>query len=265
MGIYIGTSGYFFPDWSKTFYPKGLSQRLWLRYYIMHFPALELNSTFYAIPPQERIEKLVSQLPDDFVLTVKVPRSITHEEPNKKELSDYISELENAIAPAKDKKVFKGFLAQFPVSFRFSRKNFEKLKAIVEALTRPLFVEFRNSSWKNEETMDFLKENDVGWVIPDVPTLPELTRPEPLVTTEVAYLRLHGRNAKNWYGGGDRYDYFYSDEELGEIAELVRLISSWTKDTYVFFNNCHMGQAAINAKKFAKMFGQQFPQGDLFE
>ena len=149
MGIYIGTSGYFFPDWSKTFYPKGLSQRLWLRYYVMHFPALELNSTFYAIPPQERIEKLVSQLPDDFVLTVKVPRSITHEESSKKELSNYILELENAIAPAKDKQVFKGFLAQFPVSFRFSRKNFEKLKAIVEALTRPLFVEFRNSSWRN--------------------------------------------------------------------------------------------------------------------
>jgi uncharacterized protein YecE (DUF72 family) len=69
------------------------------------------------------------------------------------------------------------------------------------------------------------------------------------VTTDLGYVRLHGRNARNWWGcgGGDRYDYLYSEEELKEWVAKIRAMSQTAKKTFVFFNNCHAGQAARNA------------------
>ena len=79
-------------------------------------------------------------------------------------------------------------------------------------------------------------------------------------TTDVAYVRLHGRNAKTWWGRGegDRYDYDYRPEELKEWVQKIRELAERSKKTYVFFNNCHAGQAARNARLMMDML-----QGDL--
>jgi uncharacterized protein YecE (DUF72 family) len=87
----------------------------------------------------------------------------------------------------------------------------------------------------------------------DEPRLKGLVPPIARVTAGIGYVRLHGRNAKNWWrgssgGGGDRYDYLYSEEELKEwVTKIKGMVREATK-TYVFFNNCHAGQAARNAK-----------------
>jgi uncharacterized protein YecE (DUF72 family) len=76
----------------------------------------------------------------------------------------------------------------------------------------------------------------------------------PEVTSRIAYVRFHGRNP-NWFNSpvSERYNYFYSDEELAEFVPLIRRMDALAGKTYVFFNNCHAGYAAKNARKFALM------------
>jgi uncharacterized protein YecE (DUF72 family) len=83
--------------------------------------------------------------------------------------------------------------------------------------------------------------------------------PLSLRTTDDAYVRLHGRNAANWWGrgGGDRYDYDYSERELTEWAARIAELARQARTTYVFFNNCHAGQAARNASLMQEMLRRQ--------
>ena len=94
-------------------------------------------------------------------------------------------------------------------------------------------------------------------VIPDVPALEGLYRPAPTATSPVAYLRLHSREAKSWYGGmAARYDYSYSDEELKQLVKDWAAVEAAAQRVYAFFNNCHRAQAAQNASAFRRILGQ---------
>ena len=104
---------------------------------------------------------------------------------------------------------------------------------------------------------DRLKADGIGFVCVDEPDLPGLLKPDCFATTDTAYVRLHGRNAAQWWDGGAlRYDYSYTDAELEVWKEKLRKIAAKVKATYVFFNNCHLGQAAANATRFAEMLRQ---------
>jgi uncharacterized protein YecE (DUF72 family) len=73
-------------------------------------------------------------------------------------------------------------------------------------------------------------------------------------TGTVAYVRFHGRNTANWWGdSGDRYDYLYSEEELGEWVEKVAALEKTVWKLYAFFNNCHQGYAVRNALRFKEL------------
>jgi len=86
-----------------------------------------------------------------------------------------------------------------------------------------------------------------------------------MVTAEDAYVRFHGRNAQNWWGRGgaaggesrDRYDYDYPESELREWVRKVAELADQARRTYLFFNNCHAGQAARNAKLMQELLRQQ--------
>ena len=93
----------------------------------------------------------------------------------------------------------------------------------------------------------------------DEPRLPGLMPPVTMLTAEDAYVRLHGRNADNWWGrgGGDRYDYDYSKAELEEWVRKIADLAQRARSTYVFFNNCHAGHAARNAKLMQELLRQQ--------
>src|SRR5437660_8370865 len=80
MQVWIGTSGYSYPDWVGGFYPAGTRPHRMLAHYAGHFPLVELNFTFYRPPTPEVLARLAEQVPDGFQFVVKVPRSISHEE-----------------------------------------------------------------------------------------------------------------------------------------------------------------------------------------
>jgi len=252
--IRVGTSGYSFEDWRGNFYPQTVDKGKMLDYYVQHFSAVEINSTYYGIPHPRVFENMIRKAPAGFDFMVKVPQSFTHQR------ADYhqdVTRFREALEPLAASGKLSGLLAQFPFSFKYSADGLDYLSICRDTVApHPLFVEFRNNGWVNREMYDRLRTEGIGYVAVDEPQLRGLLKPDCFATTDTAYIRLHGRNEEHWWKGGPlRYDYNYSDEELEYWKEKVRKIMNKTSATYVFFNNCHLGQAVRNATQFAAMLG----------
>ncbi|MEW6412855.1 MAG: DUF72 domain-containing protein [Candidatus Zixiibacteriota bacterium] len=252
--IRIGTSGYSFEDWKGTFYPKDIDKGKMLDYYIRFFPTVEINSTYYRIPHPAVMANIVKKAPDGFDFMVKVPQSFTH---RRSDLEDDVARFREAIKPFEESGKLSGLLAQFPYSFKFSPDSLDYIAVCRDAVApNELFVEFRHNGWVNRQMYDRLKAEAIGYVCVDEPQLPGLLNPDLFATTNTAYVRLHGRNKDQWWGGGPlRYDYSYSDEELKEWKEKLEKIKSKVARIYIYFNNCHLGQATANATRFSDMLG----------
>jgi uncharacterized protein YecE (DUF72 family) len=250
--IRVGTSGYSFADWVGVFYPETIARGKMLDFYVQHFDTVEINSTYYRIPHAKVFENLDKKTKADFHFLVKAHNSATHER-NKME-EETPSYLE-AIQPLVESGKLRGILTQFPWSFKKSPENVDHLKRVRDLLgEHPLYVEFRHSSWTNEEMFQFLRDNGIGYVSVDEPKLRGMVDNMAVATTSVGYIRLHGRNAEQWWQGGPlRYDYTYSDDELHEWIGKVHTLQGHTDLIYLFFNNCHQGQAVSNARRILEL------------
>jgi uncharacterized protein YecE (DUF72 family) len=258
--IYIGTSGYSFKDWVGNFYPENIKSGEMLSFYAQYFKIVEINSTYYVIPKPQSFEKMLSNVPPDFQFTVKANGGMTHEKPESVSVFD---RFEEAIQPLVEANKMKGILAQFPPSFKNTQENRVYLNRFKDTLSEyPLIVEFRHSSWDKEPAFDFLKNLGIAYCSVDEPDLPGLMPSKAIATTNLGYIRFHGRNKKAWYGGdsSERYNYLYSDQELRCWIPKIKHISDNTEELLIFFNNCHAGHATRNALKMQDML-----QSDLFK
>jgi uncharacterized protein YecE (DUF72 family) len=261
--IVLGTSGFSFADWVGPFYPPGTRRADMLALYAERFHAVEVNATYYRIPPPSTMVGLDHKTPPDFEFLVKAHQSMTHEKaPPAPEI---FRAFDACLAPLRDAGKFRGVLLQFPWAFRptqGARKRLELLRSELGAET-PLFVEFRHAAWLEEKVFQFLDERGMGYCSVDEPALPGLVPPLARLTGDVGYVRLHGRNEKTWWGrgDGDRYDYNYSPEELKEWVRKIRELAEKANTVYVFFNNCHAGQAARNALLMRDMMQQDLMAG----
>jgi len=250
--IRIGTSGYSFEDWRGEFYPQEVAKGKMLDHYVNYFRTVEINSTYYRIPHPAVMANIVKKAPDGFDFMIKVPQSFTHRRQElEKDLNDYLETLK----PVEELGKLSGLLAQFPYSFKFSQDSLGYVGSVAEALKpHKLFVEFRHDGWVNRPMYDYLKNYGIGYVCVDEPELPGLLKPDSFATTDTAYIRLHGRNAEQWWDGGAlRYDYSYSDQELREWKEKIEKLQNKVSTIYIYFNNCHLGQAARNALEMEKL------------
>jgi uncharacterized protein YecE (DUF72 family) len=277
--IFVGTSGYSFPDWVGPFYPPGTRPGDFLPFYARHFGTVEVNSTYYRVPSPRAIEQMERKTPPGFRFMVKVNQAMTHERSLEGGL---VRDFRAALEPLKAAGKYEGLLAQFPWGFRRARENESHLAALRDALVgEPLFIEFRHASWASPDLSAWLRERSLGFCSVDEPRLESLMPPVSMVTGDDAYVRFHGRNAKNWWGGrpaavagaaprgtgaaprdsgaaqGDRYDYDYRADELKEWVRKVRELAGQARRTYLFFNNCHAGHAARSAKLMQEMLRQQ--------
>ena len=272
--IHVGTSGYSFKDWLGTVYPKGMKAGQFLSYYARMFDCVEINTSYYRIPAPSMFENMLRKVPPDFTFVVKVPKEMTH---NREELSSVIPVFMDSIAPLIEAGQLGGLLAQFPFSFKASQEGREHLKRLADAINGdsiPLNIEFRHESWYTQDTYDMLKRLGLGFVNVDLPPLPGLPKPSGIVTSDVAYYRLHGRNAKMWWNHptpSDRYDYMYDDDQLDGWGRRVEKAAPKAKASYVFSNNCHLGQSVVNALHLHQRLGlpkPTLPPGlapDMFE
>jgi uncharacterized protein YecE (DUF72 family) len=255
--ILIGTSGYSFADWVGPFYPPGTKSGEFLAYYARHFDVVEVNSTYYRIPSPRMLEQMERKTPDGFRFVVKVNQAITHE--GSRDPALYRSFLA-VLDPLKAAGKYDGLLAQFPWGFKRTPATLDHLAALRELLgNEPLHAEFRHDSWAAPEVVPWLAAHRLGYCAVDEPALPGLMPPIAPLTWGNGYIRFHGRNAQTWWarGGGDRYDYDYREAELKEWVRKIADLAQQAKRTYLFFNNCHAGQAARSAKLMQELLRQQ--------
>ncbi len=254
--IYLGTSGFSFKDWIGPVYPENIKNHQMLKYYwaILKFNAVEINFTYYRMPSYKAIVSLIRRTPESFKFAVKVPKHITHEAWRGEYNSGVIAEYLKAIDPMEKEERLLIHLAQFPFSFKYSEDGLKYLKRISKAI-RPLAVEFRHKSWDREETYKTLREMEITYVTVDEPQLKDLFPYKPLATTDVVYFRFHGRNP-HWFDNlGDRYDYYYSDNDISKFAKDIRSFLGKVSKILVFFNNCHVGNAVKNAQRLREILG----------
>jgi uncharacterized protein YecE (DUF72 family) len=151
-------------------------------------------------------------------------------------------------------------LVQFPWSFKRAPESEEWLDDVLMAFREfPLAVEVRHSSWDDDTVRASLRSRGVGIVNIDQPLFAHSIKPGADVTSPTGYVRLHGRNYKNWFRDDaeshERYDYLYSAEELKSWLERIHEIAKHAADTYVVTNNHYLGQAAANAAMLKAMNG----------
>lgn len=246
--IYIGTSGYYFKDWPGPVYPEHTKPADMFREYVnLGLNSVELNVTFYRMPDEKLLKSFAERAPENFKYIIKAYKGITHEQSGLKAAEQF-----RDIYSASDvKSNFSGILLQYPESYHFSEQRMDSISKTAEVFgSIPVFVELRGSDWNNSETLHFLKEHRLNYVAVDLPQLKNLHRRNPVVTGDFAYMRLHGRNMK-WYNPETRYLYDYSDDELNVFADELKSMHP-LKGSFMFFNNCHGGYAALNAVKMMK-------------
>lgn len=252
--IHVGTSGYSYDDWVGPFYPDGLAKNQFLEHYASHFGCVEVNYTYYRIPNAGTLAAMSRKTPPDFRFSVKATGELTHERSGREEAFD---EFRQALQPLVDDGKLACVLAQFPHSFRPDDAARGYVSHLVERLPDlPVVVEFRHADWATRQTVDFLRSISAGYCCVDEPSLKGLMPPIAGATSQVGYLRFHGRNSAKWFQhdeAWERYNYLYSREELGEWIERTEKIARAAQDTYVFFNNHYNAQAVQNAQQFVEL------------
>lgn len=249
--VRIGTSGYQYPDWVDGFYPPDVPKSRWLEYYARHFDTVELNSSYYGLPRLSTTRRLAEETPDGFLTVVKAYKGMTH----KFEGWEAYDEFRKALVPLQQAGKLGGVLFQFPPWFRNDTKRRDYLRRLPELLPgSEIIVEFRSREWLTEETFALLEELGLAYCCVDEPALEELVPPIARLTSPLGYLRFHSRNAEKWHQGGEaRYDYDYSDAEMGEWIAKIRPLLAQVKQFIVYFNNCKRSAAAKNAARFREL------------
>jgi len=260
--IKIGTSGFSFPDWKGTVYPKDIKDREMLPYYEreLGFNVLEVNFTYYTLPSPNSFIGMSRKTSEDFEFVVKCFKGMTHEIRDRETKrignnTEIFNKFIYSLQPLVQEGKLGCILAQFPYSFFPNRESFSYLSSFKERLGEiPLVMEFRNMYWLKDSTFSFLENNGVGYCVVDEPKLPKLMSFIPKATSDLGYFRLHGRNP-NWFNvpTSVRYDYLYSEEELRSFIQPIKEIEGQTAKTLIFFNNCHGGSAARNAMELLRM------------
>ncbi|HEY3297473.1 MAG TPA: DUF72 domain-containing protein [Armatimonadota bacterium] len=252
--IRIGTSGFSYDDWRGYFYPEDIQKGEMLKYYATRFDTVEINSSYYRIPPPSTFARMSDKTPPGFDFVVKAYKELTHS-PDVDMFT--FRQFAESLQPLVDSGKLGCVLAQFPWSFRKSEENASRLLQLREELPHlPIVVEFRNFTWVGEDTFELLRQQRLGFCCVDEPRLKGLMPRIAVATSNIGYVRFHGRNADKWWTHNEayeRYDYLYSENELQEWLPRIVQLNSDTQTTYTFFNNHYQGKAAQNALQFSRM------------
>jgi len=264
--IYVGTCGYAYKDWIGPFYPPTTKSSEMLAYYAARFRAVEIDSSYYGVPAASTIAGMNARTPADFRFTFKAPQAVTHApDPRSDRVHDDARLLRERLEPLRDAGKLAAVLLQFPNGFQPSGKNDDYVRAAVAAFDGlPTVVEFRHRLWQNAETFALLRELRAGWSNLDMPALDTLIAPSSDATSEVGYVRFHGRNAEQWWTGDNvtRYKYDYLPNELAPWGDRIADIEEQVEDVYVFFNNHAMGSAARDATLLEAMLEERYGKAD---
>jgi len=269
--ILIGTAGFSYKDWEGTVYPKDLKRLKIhpLEYLAQFFGCCEINTSFYGhIRPEtgKHWAAMVSAVNPRFLFTAKLNQAFTHSplaavQPTSAETLRPLPEDETLAKAGLDSLATAGrlgaLLIQFPISFKNTPENQTYLNKLLKRFSEyPRVLEIRHSTWNVPNFFVQLAQQGVGFANIDQPLLGKALRPTDYVTSHVGYVRLHGRNYKDWFDSEqrtDRYNYLYTRKELEGWAERVKTVSKSTEKTFVITNNHPDGKAAVSALEIAHL------------
>ncbi len=267
--IKIGVAGFSYEDWAGIVYPSSLKGAQRLEYLAHYLGLVEINTSFYGpIKPAAAREwcRAAASANRDFVFTAKLYRVFTHSpvavvEPTSAKTIRFsdkdATETKAGFDSIAEHGKLGAVLAQFPISFKLTDENRGYVERLVHQFREyPLVLEVRHASWNQPEVLQWLAELHVGLCNIDQPLLGRAIRPGAAATTEVGYIRLHGRNYKQWFAETnvrDRFDYLYSEKELSQWKERAEEVAAKTEATFVVANNHNLGKATVNALELMAM------------
>ncbi len=239
MTIYIGTSGWSYDHWDGVFYPPGTPQCERLAYYVQHFPTVEINSTAYHWPADTTFVSWRRRVPQDFLITVKAPRGLTHAarlyapEAWIGRISRSLYALDSAGGV---------LLVQLPPDMEYDHA---RLSYFLELLPpwMQVALEFRHPSWHQEAIFELLERHKAAYCVISGAQLPCILR----ATAPFVYVRLHGPDPHFLYAGS------YSDDQLAWWAARLREWQHMGREVFVYFNNDGYGNAIRNAQTLREM------------
>ena len=237
------------------------------------------------------VERWCAATPDDFTFDVKLHQLFSFHSTPAKLLPPNLQRRAETDARGKVKstadlreallKIFRGstsifrdagklgvFLLQLSPSFSPRKHELGELVPLIEMLSDyDLAIEFRNRNWavgdQLQATTDFLRKHHAIFVNVDAPESDHfMVMPsdmDEVTNSDVAYLRLHGRNAKAYITGKSvaaRFDYDYSENEIAEVAQRSRKLAREARELHVIFNNNNLDYAPRAALRLRKALGQ---------
>ncbi|MDD2677303.1 MAG: DUF72 domain-containing protein [Methylacidiphilaceae bacterium] len=293
--VLVGTASWTDPTLLRSgWYPaEARDAESRLRYYAAHFPLVEIDATYYALPRRENAERWAERTSAGFVFDCKAFRLFTQHPASPAALPPdlrppigragrekiYYQDLaeearqelwkrfRDGLSPLRESGKLGVVLFQFPPWFAYGREKIEHLLHCAEMLQGDrIAVEFRNATWfssgRTEETLRWEGEHGFIPVIVDEPqgtraSVPALwTIPE----SEIAVVRLHGRNQQTWTArnlssAAERFRYLYDDGELRQLAAGVRSLRA--SQIHVLFNNCYQDYGVRNAARFQELIARR--------
>jgi uncharacterized protein YecE (DUF72 family) len=289
--ILVGTASWSDPGFVERWYPKKMPAGERLQWYAQHFDMVEVNSTFYSVPEPRMVERWCAATPDDFTFNVKLHQLFSfHSTPAKLLPPDLQRRAETdargrvkstpdlqeallkiflrATSILRDSGKLGVFLLQLSPTFSPRKHELGELVQLIEMFSDyDLAIEFRNRDWavgdQLQATMDFLQKHHAIFVNVDAPESDHfMVMPsdvEEVTNSNVAYLRLHGRNAKAYITGktvATRFDYDYNENEIAEVAQRSRKLAREARELHVIFNNNNLDYAPRAALRLRKALGQ---------
>jgi len=218
--LWVGTSGYNYPEWKGSFYPDDLAAKKMLPYYAARFPTVEINYTFYRMPTEKLVAGWAEQVPSPYRFTLKAPRRITHDS-RLKDATDATARFCEVAASLGDK--LGTLLFQLPP---FLRKDLALLDAFLTTLpagVRAAF-EFRHVSWFDEDVFGRLQEKNLSVCIADSEKLSTPVR----ITADYAYFRLR--------------DEGYQPDDIKGWADTIAARTAQCRDVFVYFKHEESGK-----------------------
>ena len=188
MRVFVGTSGYNFPEWKGSFYPPKLPTSKWLEYYASKLGTVEINYTFYRMPTAKVVAGWDAVTPPGFSFVLKAPQRITHiaRLKNVDDTLRYFLETARTLGPKLGPILF-----QLPPNFK---KDTERLGDVLTLFPADLRCawEFRHASWFDADVYELLRTGNAALCVADTD---EGTTPLE-ATADFGYVRLRDEGYK---------------------------------------------------------------------
>jgi uncharacterized protein YecE (DUF72 family) len=240
MNIWLGTSGYSYPEWAGGFFPPSLPPARRFSYYARRFPFVELTDCQRLVPTGDLFRHYARMASEEFRFSVLAPNSVTQEQSYRDlhQFRESIGELNGML---------KAVIVEFPQSYHHSSANRRWVEIVADTLNgHHIGFEFAHWTWARPDVMPWMERLGTFLVANEASQLMPLNR--------TLYARIHTRDPEIWKRSAkERLDFEYAEPMLNDWADGLMKASPNCDDAYIVFSNARDLSALANAESFAEL------------